>query len=555
MTRTCPYPDCDQVNLSNDDGACPACGRPVYFMGGHDYTELIADRAREFIGREWVFAAIDRWLADPAGQHVFFLGGGPGSGKSAIAAQLVRRARGEVVADAYPALAKTGLAFYQFCQAQNDPTLDPLSFVKTLSLQLAHGYPPFAELLIQVGAQHPSIQVRQDVGSMAAGGRMTGVAIQELVLGNLSPRIAFQHVVRTPLVEMVRNGFADTILVLVDALDETLTYDPADNLVRLLADITDHPQELPAQMRFLVTSRPDPRVVDLMGDPTLTIVDDAPDNLNDVQAYAYRRLAYLVEPQRSDWAKRIAETGEGNFLYARYVLDDLPADLEKLAQLTLPKDLDDVYRRFLKRELGRQGRTWREYRPLMGLLVVARGTGLTRDQLAGILAQRPSALESVLEPCMQYLNGPFPAGPFRIYHQSFRDFLLKDPVFQVFAGEAHTDIADYYWKITLDQETAKRDWSRCDRYGLENLATHLYQPGQFERLASLIDPSWMAARFESSSYTYDGFLADLNLAWRQTHDETLQQIDAGKEPAALADCVRYALIRTSINSLSANYVP
>jgi hypothetical protein len=46
-------------------------------MGGHDYTELIVDRTRDFTGRDWVFAKIDAWLADPDGKRVFFLGGGP----------------------------------------------------------------------------------------------------------------------------------------------------------------------------------------------------------------------------------------------------------------------------------------------------------------------------------------------------------------------------------------------------------------------------------------------------------------------------------------------
>jgi hypothetical protein len=45
------------------------------------------------------------------------------------------------------------------------------------------------------------------------------------------------------------------------------------------------------------------------------------------------------------------------------------------------------------------------------------------------------------------------------------------------------------------------------------------------------------------------------LAWQGAHEEVHVQIEAGQAPAAMAECVRYALIRTSINSLSANYVP
>ena len=55
-----------------------------------NFPAFIADRTRDFIGREWVFAKIDRWLADHDGPSFFILTGEPGVGKSAIAARLTR---------------------------------------------------------------------------------------------------------------------------------------------------------------------------------------------------------------------------------------------------------------------------------------------------------------------------------------------------------------------------------------------------------------------------------------------------------------------------------
>jgi hypothetical protein len=55
-------------------------------MAGIDYAELIADRTRDFRGREWVFEAINEWLAGPTGSPVLMLTGEPGSGKTIIAA-------------------------------------------------------------------------------------------------------------------------------------------------------------------------------------------------------------------------------------------------------------------------------------------------------------------------------------------------------------------------------------------------------------------------------------------------------------------------------------
>lgn len=78
---------------------CPACGTRRYGSGGIDYSEFVLDRTRTFTGRDWVFQASDNWLADPRGNRVYFLTGGPGTGKSAIAARLVQIAAGAVSID------------------------------------------------------------------------------------------------------------------------------------------------------------------------------------------------------------------------------------------------------------------------------------------------------------------------------------------------------------------------------------------------------------------------------------------------------------------------
>src|ERR1700722_6156580 len=170
MPRTCPYGDCHNSNLATNNRSCPACSRPIYFMGGHDYTELVVDRTRDFTGRGWVFDKMEAWLTAPprSGDRVFFLCGGPGSGKSSVAARLVQLARGEAPA-ACPHFVRTGLAYYHFCAAQYDAVIEPAGFVKSLSLALADRYPPFAEALTRIGKDHPEIYVQQTVGQVTGG--------------------------------------------------------------------------------------------------------------------------------------------------------------------------------------------------------------------------------------------------------------------------------------------------------------------------------------------------------------------------------------------------
>ena len=61
-----------------------ALGPPI------DFSAYIIDRTKDFTGREWVFAEIDRWLGDTAGPRYFVITGRPGTGKSAIAARLAQ---------------------------------------------------------------------------------------------------------------------------------------------------------------------------------------------------------------------------------------------------------------------------------------------------------------------------------------------------------------------------------------------------------------------------------------------------------------------------------
>jgi hypothetical protein len=55
-----------------------------------DFSTYIDERTRDFVGREWGFAAIDHWLADPDGPRYFIITCEPGIGKVAIVARLTQ---------------------------------------------------------------------------------------------------------------------------------------------------------------------------------------------------------------------------------------------------------------------------------------------------------------------------------------------------------------------------------------------------------------------------------------------------------------------------------
>ena len=435
-----------------------------------DFSDFIADRTKDFTGREWVFQRVETWHADPGGSRVFLLTGKPGTGKSSVAARLVQMSLGEVPGAPYPRLVKDRLAYFHFCQAQSDASLNPLRFVESLSRALANRYEPCAKALLE--APHQDIAVVQQVGTAERGSQVTGIAIRSLHIGNLSARAAFDWAVRRPLEALCVPGFGETVVVLVDSLDEALTYSADENIALLLADVTANAQNLPRQVRLLLTCRTDSSILDLLCKPSANVVTYALADVDDVRKYVLGRLDALAEPARSNLAEGISVKSSGNFLYARHVLDNLAAQPEtvaNLATMTLPNGLDEIYDQFIRRELARTRDAWGAgYRPLLGLLAVARTPGLTREHLVAATGLLPSQTDDALAACAQYLAGDLPDGPFALYHQSFREFLLDDPKHNVYPVDAEQMLGE-----TLVQ-AYEGDWASCDDdYALRNTPGHL----------------------------------------------------------------------------------
>ena len=506
-----------------------------------DYSEYIAERTKDFTGRDWVFQALSDWLGKPDSARRFLLTGGPGSGKTALASRLVQMSQGHVAAQGYPFLGRDSLACFHFCRALMDTTLNPQRFVERLSMSLADRFEPFRLALQQVieRSSNTSIQasVTQNITTAEGGAQIAGIRLQVRV-GDVSARSAFDLLIRRPLQTIYKDGFQEQVVILVDSLDEALTFDPNDNILSLLSLTTD----LPINVRWLLTSRPDDQVFSLINETPLDLIADAPQDSEDVRLYVFNRLATLSEPRHSAFADRVALEARGNFLYARYVLDDLLPEIENitdLESLPLPKDLQDQYRLFLQRELARNVKDWlKDYAPIFGVMAAARGQGLSLAQLAGITHHPTSETSLLLAACDQYLVGSQPMGPFRIYHQSFRDFLLENQTYPIFPAEAEARVAEFFLKRCANT------WHTCKGdYALQFTPFHLaeaarldaeYRSHEFtEKLVRLVmDTSYQEA--------YADQFAD-PIALQRSLEMALQVASVDQDPDALGLVTEIAL--------------
>ncbi|WP_181804512.1 P-loop domain-containing protein [Streptomyces shenzhenensis] len=440
-----------------------------------------------FIGREWALNAVAMWLSGTG--RVLLIEAEPGGGKTAFAARLMR------------SCSDGRLAAVHFCQQRRQESLSAVQILENLASQLAESVPGYAHRL--VGSRHREIflkiEARQKVRSMV-NSTLTGV---HLALGENEPRQAFDEVLRAPLKRLQEDGsLANSVVVLIDALDETVEGAQGVTWAQLLA--SEMGRDPPPALRLIATSRPGFAAAQLshyVGShlQSLNLLDDEPPDVDDVAAYARHRLRAAPASGRNTLAERIAESGKGNFLYAKYVLDDIlgrhpmPVDL---AELPLPRGLTNVYRDFMSRAIYAAPDAWQQrFRPLLAALVESQGDGLTRAELVFITGIRERELDDTLHVCRPYMHIT-PEGAMRPYHQSLRDFFRQPGDLHIYPRHTHAEIAEHL--IAAHQER----WVDSP-YLVEHLATHVAAacaPGQsaepgVQRLAvRLTDPAFIQAR-------------------------------------------------------------
>lgn len=462
------------------------------------FDSYIAERTKQFAGRVWVFERIHEWLSLPAAGRFLLLTGDPGSGKTAIAARLVEFSRGVVTAPpSCPMFSGGFLSAVHFCVARAGNWIDPTSFARSISLQLAGLHQQFAVALKNAGERSINIHVTQEVNNATT---VKGVVIENLTLGGLNPQTAFTAAVVTPLDEIYQQGFDLPITIVVDGLDEALAYKGDVTIVKLLSAL----DNMPAKVRFILTSRREADVEnEFLRAENFFLSSQANDNANegDMQLFVKDRLAGSA---LADSAQVIAQKAEGNFQYATFLLNSLPAGSAN-SMAGLPAGLDSLYRESLGRVIG--SRDWgRDYAPVMGLLSVARES-LTDTQLKNFSGLKEREIGDRLTDLRQFIEQTGPPPGYRLYHQSVIDF-LEVPELNVSGGtvrndyylppgEWHERVASYYFS------NGAPSWFRWDLYGLRYTGAHLAAAARAEsngnrhalvrRLVNLvIDPNYRA---------------------------------------------------------------
>lgn len=353
----------------------------------YDYADYIEEKSKDFVGRQWLDQKIQAFTAQkPRGY--FFILGDPGIGKTAFMANLVKQ---------------HGYAHHFNIRAEALNTAG--FFLRNISLQLAQMY---------------ALETKKIPAGNAIDARFFNNLLKEVSLA-LKP--------------------GKKAVILVDALDETSGSGFPEEANLLLLPIT-----LPKNIYFVITSR---RISLQMRieceQERLQIDQDTPENIEDILAYLELYVTragiqhYLAEQniRQAEFVEMMQRKCQGNFMYLRYVLPEIESGAYANQALTqLPIGLANYYEDHWRRIRGRDEAGWISYKLPVIIALTVTNEPISLDLIADFskIANHGQIL-SVIHEWKQFLfetqilHQGVPQKRWRLYHDSFRDFIAaKDEV-------------------------------------------------------------------------------------------------------------------------------
>jgi WD40 repeat protein len=457
------------------------------------FPKYIEDRVAGFAARQWVLDKVVDWLGDSTQPRVLLVTGEPGCGKTALSAWLA------VPSDALPAgplkEVRSTLTAKHFCMAEERRgSVQPTRFAQSLAQQICERIPEFGPLVLEFVA--PTVRGEPQV--QQNWGMVIGTQIQNLLITSPDPEEVYDRSIRQPLERLYERQPGTRIFILVDALDEALSPGGRCTIVDLLAGSED----FPPNVRFLLTSRLEPRVLVKfpharalnLSDPCFSAAVN-----DDIHVYIKQRL---VPGLSAATIEALVTAADGNFLYVRTLLDEVAHGTRKIDDFaTLPSGLHALYRSSLDRLTGADADVWAQrFQPLLGRLSVA--ASAVGQELLGEWTDQHAQIAANLERVYQFVEASGDAPSYRLYHRSMADFLALDTYRAnrlVLPNPYHTprllqhkSIADFY----LGRYDER--WSDCDAYGLRHLLWHLSEAGRSENLQHvLLTFSWLQAKLRA----------------------------------------------------------
>ena len=225
------------------------------------------------------------------------------------------------------------------------------------------------------------------------------------------------------------------------------------------------PDALPDNVYFIVSKRPES--LPLPNHQVFDLMQYSAESLADVKLYIDKRTSNSASIQ--SWINRqnlqheqfvaaVAEKSQNNFMYLRYVLNDI--DSGKYSDVTLqdlPRELEGYYEKHWARmEMAVRDKELRRRKLKVIYLLTKTRKPVSCDILADFAEEDALDLQEVLDDWEQFLRRSSDTPPdYSIYHASFQRFLHRIDVVQkagVSLRDIETAISDNLWEDLYGDE-------------------------------------------------------------------------------------------------------
>ncbi|MEA5534410.1 helix-turn-helix transcriptional regulator [Crocosphaera sp. XPORK-15E] len=380
------------------------------FQYRQKFNALIQDKQRHFIGRKFVFDAIENFI-NTHDKGYFTIVAKPGEGKSSIIANYV---------DTHP-----NCIYYFNVRSDSQNRAD--QFLENVCKQLINCY--------KLGDDQLSLDATRD--------------------GNY-----FKD-----LLEIISNKLADNekLIIVVDALDEVDLNSQLEG-----SNVLYLPRYLPDKVYFILSRRDEDEIKHRLlieAPEKIFYLQDYPEKCKeDIRTYIqacietfddYKdKLRIWLERQaitKEKFINELVEKSENNFMYLRYVIPQIADGYYQDLQLEyIPQGLQNYYRD----HWGRMKMDRIKINIVYLLTVVSRPISrqlLSEFATVGELQVTEYRVQEVLNEWSQFIDKIPVDGEtrYKVYHQSFADFLKSDEMVKAAGVEItniHGIIADRLWQ-------------------------------------------------------------------------------------------------------------
>jgi len=363
--------------LKEDEPSSTALSENLY-----SFEDFIEDRTKNFVGRKFVFDAIDEFLRNHDSGY-FFVRGDPGIGKSSIAAQLVKERE----------------CIHHF-NIRSEGINKANIFLNSICSQLIIDYELEYSLLPPEAPED---------------GRFLNKLLKE-VSSKLNNK--------------------EKAIIVIDALDEvdTNSFQSGANMLYL-------PCDLPKGVFIIATTRKQPINMRIeCAQDKFDIEHDSDQNLDDIQEYLKHKikdkgiLSYIKKQKfnKQSFVKHMKKKSQGNFMYLCYVLPEIENGAYKdLGLERLPTGLENYYKDHWCR-MGMMTKPLPKEKIKIVYILSEAVEPVSRVLLVNFSKEDAMTVQNVIDGWNQFLHKQEINNQMRfsVYHDSFRGFLSKQEIVQ-----------------------------------------------------------------------------------------------------------------------------